>query len=525
MHKRSAAEMRHYSENEPVDAVVIGTGAGGAPVVARLAAAGLSVVALEAGRHWDPEQEFATDELAQAKLFWTDERLSAGADPVAFGNNNSGVGVGGSTLHYTAYVPRSQSDDFRLYTDFGVGVNWPIEHRELEPYYDEVERLLGVSGPTPYPWGPTRAPYPLPPLPLNGAAHLMHRGCDGLGIRTSPAPNAALSAPYFQEGIGWRPACTNRGFCQAGCSIRAKGSADVTFIPLALAAGAELRAESFATRLVIDRWKHVSGVVYVHDGREHHQACHAVFLCAGAIETPRLLLLNGLANESGQVGRNFMAHTGVQLWGQFEEDVRPYKGVPGGLISEDTHRPADVDFAGGYLLQSIGVMPVTYASQVARGPGLWGRALREHMRRYNHTAGINILGECLPDPHNYLELSNELDGRGLPKPRVHFSNGTNERRLTAHAEILMREIWALAGARDVWVFPRNAHVIGTCRMGRDSASAVVNSEGRAFDVSNLYISDNSTFPSALSANPALTIMALALRTADCFLKRRQRLEA
>ncbi|MBA3345447.1 MAG: GMC family oxidoreductase, partial [Gemmatimonadales bacterium] len=476
-------------------------------------------------RHWNPQQEFATDELAQAKLFWTDERLSAGADPLAFGNNNSGVGVGGSTLHYTAYVPRAQPDDFRLYTEFGVGVDWPIEPRELEPYYDEVERLLGVSGPSPYPWGPPRAPYPLPPLPLNGAAHLMRRGCESLGIRTSPAANAALSAPYFQEGIGWRPACTNRGFCQAGCSTGAKGSADVTFIPLALMAGAELRVESFATRLEVDRTGRICGVTYVHGGREHRQACQAVFLCAGAIETPRLLLLNALANGSGQVGRNFMAHTGVQLWGRFEEDVRPYKGIPGGLISEDTHRPAGADFAGGYLLQSVGVMPVTYVSQLTRGRGLWGPALQRHMHGYNHTAGINILGECLPYTHNYLELSDEPDARGLPKPRVHFSNGANERRLTAHAEGLMREIWAAAGARDAWAFPRNAHVIGTCRMGRDSASAVVNPEGRAFDVPNLYISDNSTFPSALSANPALTIMALALRTADCFLKRRRRLEA
>ncbi len=525
MHERAAAPMRRYPEREPVDAVVIGTGAGGAPVMARLAAAGLSVVALEAGRHWDPEQEFATDELVQSKLFWTDERLSAGTDPVAFGNNNSGVGVGGSTLHYTAYVPRPQPDDFGLYTEFGVGVDWPIEYRDLEPYYDELERLLGVSGPTPYPWGPPRSPYPLPPLPLNGAAHLMRRGCEGLGIRTSPAANAALSEPYYQEGIGWRPACTNRGFCQAGCSTRAKGSADVTFIPLALKAGAELRAESFAIRLVVGRGKRVSGVVYLHDGREHYQACHAVFLCAGAVETPRLLLLNGLANGSGQVGLNFMAHTGVQLWGQFEEDVRPYKGIPGGLISEDTHRPAGAGFAGGYLLQSVGVMPVTYASQLARGAGLWGPALRQHMLGYNHTAGINILGECLPSAQNYLELSEELDGRGLPKPRVHFTNGANEHQLTAHAVTLMREIWARAGARDAWVFPRNAHVIGTCRMGTDATTAVVDPEGRVFDIANLYISDNSTFPSALSANPALTIMALALRTADSFLKRRRRLEA
>jgi len=517
--------MQFYSTSEMVDAVVIGTGAGGAPLMARLAAAGLSVVALEAGKHWSPARDFATDERAQAELFWNDERLSAGGDPLPFGNNNSGKGVGGSTLHYTAYVPRPQPDDLRLHTEFGVGADWPLEYGDLEPYYDELERFLGVSGPAAYPWGPPRRTgYPLAPLPLNGAAQLMERACAALGIRTSPAANAALSARYYQDGVGWRAACTNRGFCQAGCSTGAKASMDVTFVPLAVSAGAEVRTESFVIRLETDRSKRITGVVYVRDGREERQLCRHVFLCAGGIETPRMLLINDLANSSGQVGRNFMAHTGLQVWGQFAEDVRPYKGIPGALISEDTHRPADADFAGGYLLQSIGVMPVTYASQVARGRGLWGERLREHMRGYNHTAGINILGDCLPSAHNYVELSDELDARGLPKPRVHFTNGENERRMNAHAEKLMREVWATAGAHDIWAFPRNAHIIGTCRMGTDAENAVVNPDGRVFDVPNLYITDNSIFPSALSCNPALTIMALSLRTADLFLRRARRSE-
>lgn len=522
---REHGAMRHYSLLDVVDAVVIGTGAGGAPLIARLAQAGLSVVALEAGRHWSPERDFATDERAQSDLFWNYERLSAGSNPIAFGNNNSGTGVGGSTLHYTAYVPRAQPDDFRLCTETGAGVDWPLQYSDLEPYYSELERFLGVSGPSLYPWGPSRPPYPLAPLPLNGPAQLMQRACEKLGIRTSPAPNAALSGSYYQEGVGWRAACTNRGFCQAGCSTGAKASMDVTFVPLALGAGAEIRAESFATQIEQGEAGRITGVVYSRDGSEYRQPCRAVFLCAGAIETPRLLLLNGLANSSGQVGRNFMAHTGLQLWGRFDEDVRPYKGIPGGLISEDTHRPYDADFAGGYLLQSIGVMPVTYASQVARGRGLWGSELEQHMLNYNHTAGINILGECLPSADNYMELSDECDTRGLPKPRVFFTNGENELRLTAHADKLMRQIWEEAGAHDVWAYPRNAHTIGTCRMGQDATSAVVDADGRSFEVPNLYISDNSTFPSALSANPALTIMALSLRTADRFLARTRRLEA
>ena len=509
-----------FALTDVVDAVVIGTGAGGAPILARLARAGFRVVALEAGRAWDPPRDFATDERAQSALFWNDERLSAGEAPVHFGRNNSGTGVGGSTLHFTGYVPRPQPDDFRLHSESGVGADWPFVYGELEPYFEEVERVLGVSGPDPYPWGPPRrVRYSLQPLPLNGAAELMQRGCAALGLRTSAAPNAALSGSYYQPDIGWRPACVNRGFCQAGCSVGAKGSMDVTYLPLAVTAGAEIRADSFAVGFDVDPHGRINGVRYIEDGRERFQRCRQVFLCGGAIETPRLLLLSGLANSSGQVGRNFMAHMGLQVWGKFEEDVRPYKGIPGGLISEDMHRPPNSAFAGGYLLQSIGIMPVTYASQVARGRGLWGEALREHMRGYNHAAGINILGECLPYASNYLELSSERDGRGLPKPRIHFTLGDNEDRLCAHGEALMREIWAAAGAHDIWAYPRTAHVIGTCRMGTDPGAAVVDPDGRAFDVPNLYISDNSTFPSALSANPALTIMALALRTADRFLTR------
>ena len=513
-----APAMRHYPPSQIVDAVVIGTGAGGAPIMARLAAAGLSVVALEAGRQWNPAEDFATDETDQNKLFWTDERLSAGGDPVAFGKNNSGIGVGGSTLHYTAYTPRAQADDFRIRSDFGVGADWPIGYDDLAPYYDVLERFLGVSGPASYPWGPARAPYPLGPLPLNAPAQLMQRGCEKLGIRTSPAANAALSGSYYQEGVGWRPACTNRGFCQAGCSTGAKASMDVTFVPLAVAKGAEVRPRCFVTGFERAAGDAITAVVYVHDGVEERQLCRHVFLCAGAIETPRLLLIAGVANGSGEVGRNFMAHTGVQLFGRFDEEVRPFKGIPGSLISEDTHRPADADFAGGYLLQSIGVMPVTYAGEVARGRGLWGGDLRAHMRGYNHVAGINILGDCLPYDGNEMVLSDELDDRGVPKPLIRFTAGENEKRMTAHAEKIMRDIWTAAGATDVWAFPRYAHTIGTCRMGVNAETSVVDADCRAWDVPNLTICDNSVFPSALAVNPALTIMAVALRTADRFLE-------
>ena len=515
---------RRFGESETVDAVIVGTGAGGGPLLWRLARAGAKVVALEAGAHWNPGRDFATDEQAQAKLFWRDERLSAGSDPIGFGNNNSGIGVGGSTLHFTAYTPRPQPDDLRLFSDFGVGCDWPLHHDALVPYFDEVEALIGVSGPTPYPWGPARKRgYPLPPLRLNAASELMQRGCAACGIATSPAANAALSRDYAGPGMAARPACNNRGFCQAGCSTGAKGSVDVVFVPPALAAGAELRTGCFARWVERDSQGRVSGIVYLEGGKEKRQKCRHLFLCAGGVETPRFLLFNeGLGNGSGQVGRNFMAHVGRQLWGRFDARTAPWKGIPGGLISEDTHRPEGADFAGGYLLQSIGVMPLTYASQLARsGRGLFGAALGEHLAHYDHVAGINVLGDCLPSPANFLELSGELDARGLPKPRIHFSAGINEQRMANHAEATMRAIWQAAGAREPWVFDRYAHVIGTCRMGDDEGAAVVDRDGRSFEVDGLHVCDNSIFPSALSVNPALTIMALSLRTADRFIARQR----
>ena len=510
--------MKEYSNNEIVDAVVIGTGAGGAPIIARLAKAGLTVVALEAGKFWNPKKDFATDEREQRKIIWNHERLSAGEDALPFGRNNSGIGVGGSTLAYTAYTPRPHPDDFTINTDFGVGKDWPIGYKDLEKYFDELEQFLGISGPTPYPWGPDRnSGYPLPPNEINGAAQLMEQGCEELNIKTSTAANAILSKPYFQEHIGERSECINRGFCEAGCSTGAKSSTDVTWIPLGIHFGAEIRTECFVTKLNTEDGQ-INSVTYIKEGIEVTQLCKNVFLSAGAIETPRLLLMNNLANSSGQVGKNFMANVGLQLWGEFDQLVHPYKGIPASLISEDLRRPKDADFASGYLVQSIGVMPITYASQLARATGTWGSELRTKMKAYNYVAGINIHGECLPYDHNYVELSEEKDEMGLPKPRIFFSNGDNEKKMAKHGEKLMDKIWEIAGAKNTFKVSRNAHIIGTCRMGDDASDSVVNANGKSFDISNLYISDNSTFPSSLTVNPTLTIMAVALHTADQFLK-------
>lgn len=514
--------MRQYGTEEIADAVVIGTGAGGAPLLARLASAGMSVVALEAGRNWDPGTEFATDEIKQTELYWQGERLSEGEMPVAFGANNSGTGVGGSMLHWGAYVPRVDARDLRIRTEFGQGWDWPLEHEELLPFYDELETFLGVSGPATYPWDEGRR-YPLPPIALNAPAQAMQRGCAALGVRTAEAPIAAVSRDYEMPGYPLRHACVNRGYCHQGCRNGAKASMDVTYLPVAVGAGAEIRAESFVHGFERDSSDHITAVIYrTKEGQDVRQRCRSVFLCAGGVETPRLLLHTGLANSSGQVGRNFMAHVATQVWGTFAQEMRMNKGFPASLITEDMIRPKDVNFAGGYLVQPLGVVPVTWATQVARGRGLWGQALVDQIDHYNFMAGIGMNGDCLPDERNFLELSDEVDpgarGTGMPKPLVHFSYGKHEQRMSAHGAAFMSEVWKAAGARDIWTFQRNAHTIGTCRMGANSQESVVDRVGRSYDVPNLWICDNSVFPSALPANPALTIMALSLRTADAFLE-------
>ncbi len=508
--------MRRHGLDEIVDAVVIGTGAGGAPLLARLAAAGLRVVALEAGHNWSPSADFAADEIDAAKLYWLDERLSAGETPEAFGGNNSGTGVGGSTLHWGAYAPRPDPRDLRLRSEFGAGADWPLGYADLLPYLQRVEADIGVSGPSPYPWEPSRR-YALDPLPLNAPAQMMQRGCTELGLRSSAAPLAALSRDRADAHGETRQACMSCGHCHQGCRVGAKASMDVTYLPAAVRAGAEIRPGCFVHDLQRDRAGRIDAVAYRKDGREYRQLCAAVFLCAGAIETPRLLLHTGLANSSGQVGRNYMAHVSTQVWGTFEPEMRPNKGFPASLITEDLLRPADADFAGGYLVQSLGIVPVTWATQLARGRGLFGQPLVDAIAGFNHTAGIGMNGDCLPQERNFVELSDELDETGLPKPRVHFSYGENERAMSRHAADCMTAIWQAAGATDLWTFERSAHTIGTCRMGDDPDRNVVDAHGRSFDIDNLWICDNSVFPSALPANPALTIMALSLRTAEAFL--------
>jgi choline dehydrogenase-like flavoprotein len=517
--------MRDLS-GEEVDMCIVGAGASGGVLGAKLAEAGWSVVLLDAGPHWDPTRDFVSDELGSRQLFWTDERITGGRDAVELGSNNSGRGVGGSTVHYSMIAMRAHPEDFRRRAIEGdiPGTelrDWPITFDDLEPYYDEVERDLQIAGPTFYPWGRRARRYPQREHELNASARVLVYGCTALGIRAAPAPVATLSAPHDK-----RPPCVYRGFCNYGCTTNAKSSILVTYIPRAIAAGAEVRPGCMAAQITHDEQGRATGVLYFRGDDTstlHRQQARHVAVCGYAVETPRLLLNsasamfpNGMANSSGLVGKCFMVHSGHQLFARFGERINQNKAPPGLALTEHFNRTMpDADFVCGYTVEAVGPHPVDFASRLTTGRGAWGAALRRAMLDYNYWSGIGIVGEVMPQQANEVRLhSTERDQYGLAVPHVVFEYHPNDRRLIDHAIARMTEIMQSAGGDDLWTADRTAHLLGTCRMGVDSRDSVVNADCRTHDVPNLFICDGSVFPTSTGVNPSLTIEAIASRTAD-----------
>lgn len=506
--------MREYPEHEEVDFVVVGAGAGGATLACKLAEAGFSVVVLEAGPFWRPLEDFASDEQEQQKLFWTDPRITGGEDPIALGGNNSGRGVGGSTVHYSMIALRMSPESFRARSLQGYGVDWPLGYADLAPYYDEAERALCVAGPVRYPWGPPRRRYPYREHALNAAGLVLARGAERMGIGWSALPLATVSAPR-----GKSPPCVYRGFCNFGCTTNAKQSALVAWIPRALRAGAEVRDLAMAGRIELGANGRASGVLYRRGAAWRRQRARHVVVAGYAIETPRLLLNSacpqapqGLANSSGLVGTHLTTHAGPGAWASFDEEIRWYKGPPNMAVSEHwNYTAAGKDFHGGYAFMSQGPLPRTWAQLLTTARGLWGQALRDEMLKYNHMAGLVAVAETEPRPQNRVELTEERDRHGLPVPRVLFSYSDNDRRMQRHAQRFMAELLAAAGGREIWASDDTSHILGTCRMGSDPASSVVDADGRSWDIPNLWICDGSLFPTSGGVNPSLTIQALACR--------------
>ncbi len=512
---RLRLDMPRFADTDELDLVIVGCGAGGSVLLQRLARAGWRVAALDAGPFWDPDTDWVSDEAGSHGLYWTDSRVIAGTDPVPMGSNNSGRGVGGSMVHYAGYTPRFHPSDFTTHSVDGVGADWPLDYADLRPYYADLEQELPVAGEH-WPWGDPHG-YPHRPHPVGGNGEVFLRGADKVGITAKVGPVAITNGRF-----GNRPHCIYRGFCLQGCKVNAKASPLITHIPDALAHGAEVRADAMVTRVAIDeRTGRALGVHYVSGGRERFQRARMVVIAGYSIETPRLLLNSassrfpdGLCNDFDQVGRYLMVQGAPQTAGRFDAEVRMYKAPPPEVSSEQFYEtdPAK-DYKRGFSIQTVSPLPITWAEHVA-AQGHWGPALREYMSDYVHWSCLGALCEFLPQPENRVTLAAEKDRYGLPVARFAYSQCDNDRALAKAAQQVMEDILHAAGADEVITIQRYAHLVGGARMAKDERHGVVDSCGRSFAVPNLYITDGSVLPTQGSANPALTIMAVAARAAD-----------
>jgi len=508
-------DMRRFDDIDEVDLLVVGCGAGGSTMLQRLARAGWKVVALDAGPFWDPAADWVSDEAGSHHLYWTEPRVISGSDPVPLGSNNSGRGVGGSMVHYAGYTPRFHPSDFETYTRDGVGADWPIDYPELKPYYEAMEEELPVAGEK-WPWGDPHS-YPYRPHPVGGNGEIFLRGAVHLGLTAKVGPVAIVNGRF-----GNRAHCIYRGFCLQGCKVNAKASPLITHIPDALAHGAEVRANAMVTKIEIDeRSGRATGVHYVRDGVRHFQRAAVVVIAGYSIETPRLLLNSacarfpdGLCNDFDQVGRYLMVQGAPQTAGRFDAEVRMYKAPPPEVSTEAFYEtdPAK-PYKRGFSIQTVSPLPITWAEHVA-AQGHWGADLRDYMSDYVHWSCLGALCEFLAQPDNRVTLSEQKDRHGLPVAHFSYSQCDNDAALMRAAQSVMEDILHAAGADEVITIDRFAHLVGGARMATDQEKGVVDAECRTFAVPNLYITDGSVLPTQGSANPALTIMAVAARAAE-----------
>ncbi len=509
--------------NEPADVVVIGTGAGGGNVIRELCLSGVKVVALEAGPRLDPDKDFEEDEWAMFhKLSWLDPVIAQGDDMTGLATWIC-KSVGGTSIHWAGAALRIQPHEFRAHTTYGevpgaTLQDWPMDYDTLHPFYEEAERLLGVAGRV------------LPPAPGNTNFLMMQEGAAKVGLNAHPGYIAINTEEY--DG---REMCTQRGYCFQGCRNQAKWSSLYEAIPKAEATGLlDLRPNCQALEITVDEMGQASGVVYARsDGQIEEQKARVVIVAGNSIQTPRMLLNSvskhfphGLANGSGVVGRYYMRHTTASSYAVFPHPIHAYKGMTMMGIIDDfaDNLPEERSYVGGFHLETIMLGPAFTAVFVSPGPttstsrrrALWGQPLTQLMEAYTHLAGLWIVGEDMPQADNRVTLHPyEKDAHGMPVPVVTYTDHPNDVAMRNFAWARSRELYTAAGATEVFDTPPYpaTHNLGTCRMGSDPTTSVVNGFGQAHEVKNLFIADGSVFPTSAAENPTLTISALAIRQA------------
>jgi choline dehydrogenase-like flavoprotein len=537
---------RTFAPGDAVDFVIVGSGSAGGIMAKELATAGFSVVVLEQGP-WRTAQDFRHDEL---DTYFYNDLLPSPADyPQTFRKSADeeahvvqdgpppllySSGVGGSSVHFTANFWRLRPVDFRerslLGAIPGTGfADWPITYEELEPYYTRVDWEIGVSG-APGPNDPPRSrPYPLPPMPVKSSGVLLETGARKLGLHAQPAPLAILSQPF-----NGRNACVHCGSCMGyGCEMGAKSSTLAAVIPLAVDSGnCEIRPGSTVLRVETNASGRATGVTYVDgNGAEQQQRAGAVILAANGAETPRLLLLSsstrfpdGLANSSGLVGKYLMWNAHGDTYACFEHPLNEYKSVQATRIIHDFYDsdPARGFYGGGGIDGRLFPGPIMFSAfNMPPDEPWWGQQYKDRLREYyTRTMQVAAAATSLPLETNTITLDPEVkDVLGRPALRATYRDHPDDVRTIAFLQERSREIMDAAGAKKVWGEPAGestlgAHLLGTCRMGDDPRTSVVDRYHRTHDVPNLFICDGSSFVTSGRGQPTMTIMALAFRASD-----------
>jgi choline dehydrogenase-like flavoprotein len=550
---------------DSADVVVIGSGAGGAPVALALAQAGARVVVLEKGPYYTL-RDFVHDEVAIClRDFWApypneDPHTIIRGDEARSRRTRdgwTGVCVGGATVHMSGFTYRFKESDLRLATRTG-GIadadlaDWPISLDELAPYYDLVEVKLGVSGRAgTNPFDPPRRPYPLPPIKPHPAAQLVDEAARGLGYHPFPTPRAILSRAY-----GRRPPCNLCGFCgEYGCENASKSSVLATLIPEAEATGrCEIRPRAMVARILVDARGRASGVEYWDAaGQLHEVAARVVVVAASAIETARLLLLsqtqrfpNGLANGSGLVGKNLTFSTFGKATAIFDR---------GALVARLGARDMELPFLqrsiqDDYWMEKSGLVlpkggtynfilhhvnPINAAVRLFKDSdnALWGQALKDRIHQYSHDElwmEVEIFGEFLPWKGVFVDLDPDVKDRwGMPVARIHLKHhpadvATSTAMVKKGIEIF-RAMRPAPTRVTAWTWGTTTFHLqhGTCRFGDDPSRSVLDRNCQAHDVPNLYVTDGSFMPTSGGVPATPTILANSFRVADAirarFLKR------
>jgi choline dehydrogenase-like flavoprotein len=503
--------------------LIIGSGAGGGTLGNELAQKGVRALILEAGPRIEREEHIDDERQSFAQLAWLDKRATSGSWWVAKNSPTFPAWickvVGGTTVHWGGGCLRFEEYEFRakdVYGDIpGASLlNWPLSLSELEPYYDKAEDKMGVSG--------TQG------ISLHDADNnqlVMAAGAKKVGYKECSTGNMAINSRP-RDG---RPATIQDGFCFQGIRSNAKWSTLNSEIPKGEATGnLETRSGCHVLKIEDDASGKVTGVVYADkEGNHHRQRGRLVCVAGNSIETPRILLNSasskypdGLANSSGQVGKNYMRHMSGNVWGVFERPVRMHRGnTMAGCIKDERYHNPNREFVGGYFMQTEHLGPSFLAANLARSIDLkgWGSDFTGIMDAYEYIAGMWLVGEDMPQKTNCVTLHpTEKDQFGIPIPNVHFDDHANDIAMRNHAYKRGAMVYDAIGATRIIRVPPgpSTHNLGTCRQSARPEDGVCNRWGQTHDIKNLFISDGSQFTTASAANPTLTIVALAIRQAE-----------